>query len=152
MKTLVAQFAFTAVRRVADVGLHPLNGRRPEQGLDGVRHGVLLGQPPAGSEAMKRRHSSWKKTSRRTDVAESWAPPVESQKHLGSDGTEVHAGLAAHPHDVLEAVEARSPSDVDGLAAVCSDLTFDDVELPRPGRRRPIFLALTFNTDRHDKE
>lgn len=42
VETLVAQFALAAVRRVADVGLHPLNRRRSEQGLDGMRHGVLL--------------------------------------------------------------------------------------------------------------
>lgn len=43
VEILVAQLTLAAVRRVADVGLHPLDGRRSEQGLDGVRHGVLLG-------------------------------------------------------------------------------------------------------------
>lgn len=37
------------------------------------------------------------------------------------------AGLAAHPHDVLEAVEARAPSSVDRLAVVCLE-SFINIE------------------------
>lgn len=47
MQALVARLALAAVGRIADVGLHPLYGCRPEQSGDGVGHGVLLRQPPA---------------------------------------------------------------------------------------------------------
>lgn len=44
---------------------------------------------------------------------------VQGQEHLGGDGAEVSAGLTAHSHDVLEAVEARAAGAVDRLAVVC---------------------------------
>lgn len=46
---------------------------------------------------------------------------VQGQKHLGGGGAEVSAGLTAHSHDVLEAVEARAAGAVDRLAVVCSE-------------------------------
>lgn len=49
---------------------------------------------------------------------------VQGQKHLGGDWTEVDAGLTAHSHDVLEAVEARAARAVHGLAVVCSEYVF----------------------------
>lgn len=42
VQTVIAQFAVAAVSRVVHVGLHALDRSRPEEGGDGVRHGVLL--------------------------------------------------------------------------------------------------------------
>lgn len=42
VQTLITQFALTAVSRIADIGLQPVYGCRPEQCGDSMRHGVLL--------------------------------------------------------------------------------------------------------------
>lgn len=44
---------------------------------------------------------------------------VECQKHLGGDGGEVGACLAAHTHDVLQAVKIGTAGVVGGFAIVC---------------------------------
>lgn len=64
----------------------------------------------------------------------------------------MNTGLAAHSHDVLEAVEARTPSDVDGLAVVCLEL-LDNTWLLEFGQFSFLFVSyLTFNTDWHNKK
>lgn len=50
---------------------------------------------------------------------------VQGQKHLGGVWTEVNAGLTAHPHDVLEAVEAWAAGTIHRLAVVCPEHIFD---------------------------
>lgn len=69
------------------------------------------------------------------------------------------AGLTAHPHNVLEAVEARAPGAVDRLAVVYSELYIKYVQLKlflqylRHEFSKIVWgFLLTFNADRHNKK
>lgn len=69
-------------------------------------------------------HRSVSKTGPKQDERLNVTSLVQGQKHLGGVWTEINAGLTAHPHDVLEAVEARAASTIHRLAVVCPEHIF----------------------------